>query len=114
MSFENEEELSLFFIQTCNNLFGDENVRAYSGRGMNGEECVGIETSNIIGTIVDIVHDITENEEEIESEMFQQIISRVRCAKSDSLGLNKIVYFPEISFFEIDEHGFDEGEDEDA
>ncbi len=63
----------------------------YSGRGMYGEKCIGIVTG---GSIAEMLIDLCDYLHAAGIEMVGEYITSV---KQDSMGLDKIVYFPELS-----------------
>jgi len=75
-------------------------VRSYSGRGMFGKSCLGVEidpgdsvTEFSLG--VDVGIWLQENDEDYNSRDFK--------SSSDSMGLGTIVYFPYVPYTEDDE-----------
>lgn len=68
-------------------------VRRYSGRGMYGAECPGvILEGSLIGAAVDLLL-LTEDRDE------QEAIGKViRGAKTDSMGVDTILYFPKVTY----------------
>jgi hypothetical protein len=89
----------------------EESFRAYSGRGMFGKQCVGITVaSNQIGsTIFNIGLKIGEYEEgDVTDCSLEEFVQCFKNVKWDNMGLDYIIYFPDIDW---DENGFDdEGE----
>jgi len=74
----------------------------YSGRGMFGKSCVGI----VGGNILEIVHEIVlcvsgevSNLEEFQDEI-GEILEELTNYREDSMGLDKIIYWPSIQFEE--------------
>ena len=88
----------------------DIEVRSYSGRGMSGKECLGVNIcrdglGNFIGNVLRAIGgDPNVNLEEI-AEAFDGLLT-------DSMGKGQIIYFPDVPFVEIDED-LDEEEEED-
>lgn len=76
----------------------------YSGRGMFGEECLGIVGSNASKIIYKIMNAIIDNYSDSEGEqleLFKELTKILSYGyEQDSMGLNIIVYFPDV---EIDE-----------
>ena len=62
----------------------------YSGRGMYGRTCYGIVTDNIFYVVITLCDMIRDEGYESAAD----IIGEVR---TDSMGLDKIVYFPSIT-----------------
>jgi hypothetical protein len=68
---------------------------AYSGRGMNGRCCVGFVSENNESEwsiAMALVNYCYENENDALMDIFKEVDSR-----TDSMGMNKIIYFPSIS-----------------
>lgn len=62
----------------------------YSGRGMYGKTCYGIVTDNIfyvVTTLCDMIRD----------EGYESATGIIGEVRTDSMGLDKIVYFPSIT-----------------
>ncbi len=75
-------------------------TRSYSGRGMYGKQCLGIELDEGMGSLfADILESIEPDDLFEMSKAFRQM-------QQDSLGMGKIIYFPSIPF------EFDDEEDE--
>lgn len=76
----------------------------YSGRGMFGEECLGIVGPNASKIIYKIMNAIIDNYSDSEGEqleLFKELTKILSYGyKQDSMGLQCIVYFP---YVEIDE-----------
>lgn len=78
-------------------------VFSYSGRGMYGKRCLGIETTrlqNSIQATAEIIGNLAETcrfDEELEIQDFIEMFSNV-C--QDSLGLGSVIYFPDIDWDE--------------
>lgn len=76
----------------------------YSGRGMFGKECLGIvgsDTTTIIYKIMDSIMDKYSDEKDTQLELFHELTEILSGgSKQDSMGLNIILYFPDL---EIDE-----------
>jgi hypothetical protein len=89
--------------------------RQYSGRGMYGSRCLGITTDNAIATILDMVdsaiaqgapeYELSETASEEEEEInnlcqdrdhVRELIETLQDAKTDSLGLSQILYWPRL------------------
>lgn len=68
-------------------------TRSYSGRGMYGNECVGIDLQDSVSMqfAAEVVASV-EGEDERE-----ELVSIFRDARTDFLGLGTIVYFPKMN-----------------
>lgn len=81
----------------------------YSGRGMYGKQCFGIETAqytNPISVMMEMTIDLIENEEE---NLARELAGRV---SQDNMGLGTITYFPSIEWGEAEkEEEWDEDDD---
>lgn len=83
-------------IQVCNDI-GLE-VRSYSGRGMMGDECIGVTGSNTHTILAQIIIALCEmGEEGVEA---ADHFTRDGAVRSDSMGMDGIVYFPRLSWLE--------------
>lgn len=82
-----------------------DGVRSYSGRGMYGRSCLGIETDDI-GDVFAAVLEELEGEEDT-----QDIQLAFKDMRTDAMGRSTIVYFPTVPFVEDDEED-DEGSSE--
>lgn len=81
---------------------------SYSGRGMYGRECVGIVGSfescmAVIGEV------IKENKEE---PGFDEMVDQLLDFSQDSMGMDVILYWPELAALEEEEPGHDGQPDE--
>ncbi len=65
------------------------NVRSYSGRGMYGDSCLGIVADNVIATVVNVLLNINIDEQYDFLDVFES-------ARTDSMGMSDIVYFPKL------------------
>ena len=70
-------------------------TRSYSGRGMYGKSCLGVQTDNVIDTLVDILHWAFG---EGEDGLFYDTAKALRSAKTDSMGMGSIIYFPDCEY----------------
>lgn len=86
-------------------------VRDYSGRGMYGKRCLAIEVSR--GAAFALAADLME---EVHEDNIQALADLFRNARTDSLGLDEVVYFPEVEWLaEWDEDDSeDDGDDAEA
>lgn len=79
----------------------DTIIKHYSGRGMYGETCVGFVTNNPIRDITNLCLNVNEEAEhyfKAESDEFIDMVRKVLpSAKTDSMGLKTVVYFPNVS-----------------
>lgn len=76
----------------------------YSGRGMFGEECLGIvgsDTTTVIYKIMEAIMDEYGDEKDTQLELFHELAEMLSDGSGqDSMGQQCIVYFP---YVEIDE-----------
>lgn len=68
-------------------------VRSYSGRGMYGQTCLGIEPEGGVGELFSAVLEAVEGEDDT-FELRDAFIN----LRTDSMGLGIIVYFPGMPF----------------
>lgn len=76
---------------------GGFDTRSYSGRGMFGKECLGIEFNcleDAFGAVSQVSVDLFETFDRCPSDI-QEMFSNV---KSDSLGRGVILYFPDVHY----------------
>lgn len=76
---------------------------SYSGRGMYGRKCVGLTCQDVNTAIADLfeavfyveVEDVANEEEEYEARMsaHNALCKVIRKSASDSMGLDKVLYF---------------------
>lgn len=72
-------------------------TRSYSGRGMYGKSCIGVETD-----------DIFELGFQIGSALSGEDIGHIPPCKTDSMGRDSIVYWPDLAWPEDDEEDGEE------
>lgn len=91
------------FVEICESC--DFQPTKYSGRGMYGKECLGLDVGRLElhEALLDIISNYLEGAETVEES--QDFVSFVRelDIRQDSLGLGKIIYFPELSWEEQEE-----------
>lgn len=85
---ESKENLIKHIENFCED-FGVEFVNDYSGRCMYGRKCVGIVCDNPLQMAMELQHYL--DVEDIDSEVLASSVA------SDSMGMQKIVYFPRLS-----------------
>lgn len=69
--------------------------RSYSGRGMYGKQCLAFSTDDsAITAVAAIVGNIRDEGERLE------VVEAFEGARSDSMGLGTVIYFPRIAFEE--------------
>lgn len=89
--------------------------QSYSGRGMYGRKCLSFNLDrdeNVVDAILDLAEALSsyvQNNPEIE---FEDAIQEFKGAKTDSMGLGEVVYFPKIEW-EDDDEEFEEEEEDD-
>ena len=94
-------------LQTAIESHGEYTCRAYSGRMMFGRNCLGVvvengDIGNLIAHIVDNLDETTQGD----------IADGVRSMRTDSMGLQTIVYFPSVSYIDPDVFADDNCDDE--
>lgn len=90
-----------------------QECRSYSGRGMYGKSCLGVEPYSMGDFIADVMSALIE---ECETEEGRESVARgcaeaFRNMRTDSMGRGMIVYFPDVQF---DAGEPDEDEDHDC
>ena len=99
-------------------------TRSYSGRGMFGKECLGVEVDrgsmgSFIADVIDTLHsrvDSSGDDEEAEAEVddaFDAVAQGFRRMNTDSMGLGSILYFPGVPFEDEDADDDEDEDDED-
>ena len=76
-------------------------VRKYSGRGMCGRHCVGVECEDVTSFIMDLFYDSCNYL--MSTDSVAEFIDRMRHYSSDSLGRGYIVFWPGIDWEEEEE-----------
>ena len=74
----------------------DYEARSYSGRGMYGRNCLGITCENPLSCILDILFNADSNTVEDVIELLR------KDCRQDNMGLDMIVYFPNIKWDEYE------------
>lgn len=72
-------------------------TRSYSGRGMYGRACLGVDIDNN-KDITSLFADILALDELDDCYVREEFADAFHSAKSDSMGLGMIVYFPTIKY----------------
>lgn len=72
--------------------------RAYSGRGMYGRHCLGIDIDR--GQLGVVFADVLENGALEEEEDIEAMAEAFRRMSTDSMGLGSVLYFPGIPYEE--------------
>lgn len=75
-------------------------TRSYSGRGMGGKYCLGVEADDLHEFLADMLRAIIMeySYEDDSDETIMDVAEAVRHMKTDSLGRHMIIYFPRIEF----------------
>lgn len=98
----NEQSELQTVLENFSKTLGKANVSSYSGRGMNGRECLSItsnaRTNDVLAALVRAV-----GLQELDCDSAEEAI---RAHRVDSCGLYTVVYFPGFTF------SSDEEEDE--
>ncbi len=68
-------------------------VRSYSGRGMFGRECLGIEGDDVCDIFAALFQAAADTEPDL-----QEIADALRNCSRDQMGLGAILYFPRVPF----------------
>jgi hypothetical protein len=78
----------------------------YSGRGMYGKYCVGVRTGDIGHLFADILSVTKDNS----SVHLDEVSDAFRCMRTDSLGLDVIIYFPTVEYSDQYSNEDDDGQ----
>ena len=68
---------------------------SYSGRGMYGDTCLAVNTDDPINTVLEIVH-AAVNDDSLSRDDVNGILEDLGNAKTDSMGLGKVVYWEHL------------------
>ncbi|HEY8095286.1 MAG TPA: hypothetical protein VIE65_04225 [Methylobacter sp.] len=87
-------------------------TRSYSGRAMYGKQCLGVETSDIGTLVADVFQAIADSDggEGTLRDLAAMAEQGFRGLRTDSMGMDIIVYFPGVPY--ESEPSEDEDEDE--
>lgn len=114
-------------LQVICELNDNLKARSYSGRGMFGKSCLGVEldrgvsVGKLFATVLETLfgegasraEDFSEDGEDVErEEIALQIAEAFRDMCQDQMGTGAIVYFPNIEYVDEEEEEDDEDEDE--
>lgn len=75
------------FIDAANDA--GYSLRSYSGRGMYGDSCLGIVTENVVATVANVLF-------RIEPDNQCDFLNVFESARTDSMGMSDIIYFPTL------------------
>ena len=94
--------------QLCEDI--DLQCRSYSGRGMYGKECLGIDVDRLGPFIASIISGTNDQDgmQGLDASMIGEIAEAFERMATDQMGMGTIVYFPDIPYVG------DEGETDDA
>ncbi len=110
----NKHVIQEFFEDTSE----DFELRKYSGRGMYGKECVGIITPSLAKFMAHVMQSLQYKLDSLEfdpdstDEVVGNLAQAFKHMRTDSMGLDTIVYFPNMEFVGEEFSNGDEGEDE--
>jgi hypothetical protein len=71
-------------------------VRSYSGRGMYGKECLGVECDDPVACVLDVIGEFancTDDKFDV-----VDLVESLRDPSQDSMGLSSILYWPRIKW----------------
>jgi len=94
----NDVDVSKIIVDAAESI--GERCRSYSGRGMYGRSCLGITCSNPMETLMQIVAQIADGN--YADDLFQTYDSMVN-VKMDSMGIDSIIYFPNLTYEKDDD-----------
>lgn len=89
--------------------------QSYSGRGMYGRNCLSFNLDrdeNVVDAILDLAEAVNSYVEESSEVDFGDVIYQFKGAKTDSMGLGEVIYFPNIEW-EDDDEELEEDEEDD-
>jgi hypothetical protein len=73
---------------------------SYSGRGMFGKSCVGVVVPSTSSALFKIGYELGKMKD---SEDFEELKDGFESLRTDTMGLEYIVYFPDIEWLEHDD-----------
>lgn len=84
-------------------------TRSYSGRGMYGKQCLGVEISRdqSIGDLFAMILEEVDGQDDL-----REIADGFHGMCWDSMGLDMIYYFPNVPYFNEEDHEDEEEDDE--
>ncbi len=93
--------------------------RSYSGRAMYGDQCLGVVCKNVHDVIPKVINELTNELSDenymIDKSDIEEICELLEGAKTDSMGLDSVIYWPGIrwdSSFEDSDEGEEDDEEE--
>jgi hypothetical protein len=102
--------LQSLLMQVRDSAQFDVDVRSYSGRGMYGENCLGVtispgEMGQFIARLMEAQHllDTEEGDEEVKETEWEAVAKGLRRWTQDSMGRGTIIYFPGVPFVDYDD-----------
>lgn len=110
-----QQTLQQLLEEACEETGGEVNFQnSYSGRGMYGEQCVGI-TGSFAACMHVLAHLIKDESRAVASEecdedtrmemnnKFDENVDKLFCFKQDSMGRDVIIYWEELSSIDSSE-----------
>ena len=89
------KNIALLIEKFCENEEEYDFYRDYSGRFMFEKLCVGFTCNNPNTALIDLVDYLCDNDIDNSSALINRVCS-------DDLGLDKIIYFPDIQYPELE------------
>lgn len=93
-----------YTIRKAADLCGIE-LRPYSGRGMYGTRCIGLDCDNPVSATIDLVDALINT---VDASDLDECIDALRGAKTDSMGRGSIVYWPKLEWVESEDSDVDQ------
>lgn len=84
-------------------------TRSYSGRGMFGKSCLGVDLDEgvtlceVFGRIISLITEPYQFGDEFTPDDIELCGKLIIGGRTDNMGLGTILYFPEVSYFDEDE-----------
>ena len=80
------------FQEIVSEFIEEDDMRSYSGRGMFGRSCLGIDVESVLSFYCEIIRqEMSEDEREMVADI-------VESSKTDNMGKDYIIYFPNVSY----------------
>src|SRR6185503_1826598 len=90
-----ETELFNAIVETFQDM--GATPRSYSGRGMYGKECFGVDSSNPVNDLIRLFGALAE---QFDAEQIAEVANALDGVRMDSMGRGSIMYWPSIEWQE--------------
>lgn len=92
----------------------DLEVRSYSGRFMYGKKCLAVDGDDALSIFGRLLATARQEDDETRRDQLLNALEEA-CGdcRTDQMGLGQVIYWPDISFGEVDEETDNWGEEDD-